>query len=281
MAPDNLRVDHALIFEMVILIRGAGEIASAIAHRLRRCGFSRIVMTETPAPLAVRRKVSFSEAVFNGEARVESVEAVLAVDIKDVSKIWKDSKIAVIVDPDCSVLSELRPDALVDAILAKRNTGVTINDAGLVITLGPGFTAGVDCHWLVETDRGHDLGRLIISGKTSLNTGEPGDILGQTHSRVLRAPFDGILNTFFDIGEQIEKGSVVCCINDIPIVAQISGVLRGILRSGSYVTRYTKIGDIDPRSQRSHCFTISDKARTISGSVLEVILATGNGVVSL
>lgn len=274
-------MDHALIFEMVILIRGAGEIASAIAHRLRRCGFSRIVMTETRAPLAVRRQVSFSEAVFNGEARVESVEAVLAGAVEDVNKIWKDSKIAVIVDPDCSVLSELRPDALVDAILAKRNTGVTINDAGLVIALGPGFTAGVDCHWLVETDRGHDLGRLIVSGKTSLNTGEPGDILGQTHSRVLRAPRDGILNSFFVIGEQIEQGSVVCSINGIPIVAQISGVLRGILRSGSYVTRYTKIGDIDPRSQRSHCFTISDKARTISGSVLEVILATGNGVASL
>ena len=269
------------MFEKVILIRGAGEIASAIAHRLRRCGFYRIVMTEIHSPLAVRRRVSFSEAVFTGRARVESVEAVLARAVEDLDKIWKDSKIAVIIDPNCSVLSGFYPDVMVDAILAKRNTGTTIDDAGLVIALGPGFIAGVDCHWLVETDRGHDLGRLLDSGATSLNTGEPGAIMGQTHSRVLRAPLDGVLNTFFDIGDQIEKGSVVCSINDRPIIAEISGVLRGILRSGSKVTSYTKIADIDPRSQRSYCSTISDKARTISGSVMEAILANVNGIAHL
>ncbi len=261
---------------LTILIRGSGEIASAIGHRLWRCGFSRIVMTETHAPLAVRRMVSFSEAVFNGKATVESVEAILAGAAGDVTRIWKDSRIAVIVDPDCAILHEIQPDTLIDAVLAKRNTGTKIDDARLVIALGPGFKAGDDCHCLIETDRGHDLGRIIISGPTSPNTGKPGDIMGQTHNRVLRAPLDGVLETFFEIGDQIEKGSLVASINNIPIEAQISGILRGILRSGSQVVRHAKIGDIDPRSQRPHCFTISDKARTISGSVLEAIMANRN-----
>lgn len=267
--------------DLVILIRGAGEIASAIAHRLWRCGFSRIVMTEMHAPMAVRRMVSFSEAVFNGHASVESVGAILANDTRDVPRIWKDSKIAVIVDPGCARIHEIQPDILIDAVLAKRNTGTKIDDAGLVIALGPGFEAGVDCHRLVETDRGHDLGRIITSGPTSLNTGEPGDIMGQTHSRVLRAPADGLLKTFFDIGDLIEKGSLVASIKDLPIEAQVSGVLRGILRSGSLVAACAKVGDIDPRSQLPNCFTISDKARTISGSVVEVIMAAQNSLLLL
>lgn len=278
MALENFGLDPALMSDLVILIRGAGEIASAIAHRLWRCGLSRIVMTETHSPLAVRRMVSFSEAVFNGNASVESVGAVMANTPGDFSRIWKDSKIAVIVDPGCALLHEIQPDILIDAVLAKRNTGTKIDDAGLVIALGPGFEAGVDCHRLVETDRGHDLGRIICTGPTSSNTGEPGNIMGQTHSRVLRAPIDGLLKTFFDIGDQIRKGSLVASIKDVPIEAQVSGVLRGILRSGSLVATYTKVGDIDPRSQIPHCFTISDKARTISGSVLEIILASKNSL---
>lgn len=230
-------------------------------------------MTETSEPLAVRRKVSFSEAVYEGDFVVEGVGASLAHSASDFSHIWNSGKIAVIVDPHCACLPELRPNVLIDAVLAKRNIGTKITDARLVMALGPGFEAGVDCHCLIETDRGHNLGRLVTSGATSVNTGEPGDIMGHTHKRVLRAPAEGTFESYFEIGDLVEKGCVVGSVQSVPVDAQISGVLRGILRTGTHVNHFTKLGDIDPRSVRSNCFTISDKARNISGSALEAILA--------
>ncbi len=265
------------MLQKTILIRGAGEIASGIAHRLWRAGFQRIVMTEIESPVAVRRRVSFSEAVFDGNACVENVQATLANVPHDIHKIWSKRRIALLVDPDCLFISEIRPQVIVDAILAKKNLGTTMALADFVIGLGPGFFAGNDCHCLIETNRGHNLGRLITHGPTSGNTGVPGSIMGQTHNRVLRAQSEGVLETWRHIGDFVEIHSPVALVSGKPVYAQISGFLRGILRSGSYVRTFLKIADIDPRMERDNCFTISDKARSLGGSVLEAILAQSHG----
>ncbi|MDD3472444.1 MAG: selenium-dependent molybdenum cofactor biosynthesis protein YqeB [Syntrophaceae bacterium] len=264
------------LFDKTVLIRGAGEIASGVAHRLWRSGFQKLVMTEIQNPIAVRRKVSFCEAVFDEEATVEKIEAALAKNIEDVFLIWNRYKIAVMVDPWLECLSGLKPDILVDAILAKRNLGTKMDHAGLVIGLGPGFEAGKDCHCIVETNRGHDLGRLIFSGYSSDNTGVPGSIMGQTLARVIRSPVEGVFESYFEIGALVESGTAVGKIADTLIESNLRGILRGIIRNGSYVGKYTKIGDIDPRSERRYCYTISDKARAVGGSVLEAILAHHN-----
>lgn len=262
---------------MKILIRGAGEIASGVAHCLWRSGFSNILLTEIQIPLAVRRKVSFSEAVFDGSATVEGLEAIRVQGMDDLFPVWERGCIAVIVDPPCQCIGELKPDVVVDAILAKRKLGNLKPDSGLLIALGPGFEAGHDCHCVIETNRGHDLGRLITKGTTSLNTGMPGAIMGQTHSRVLRAPTHGLLETSMQIGDRVDNGSVIAQVGGIPVHAQTGGILRGLLRPGYVVGNHAKIGDLDPRSDINYCHTISDKARSIGGSVLQAILAYRNG----
>lgn len=273
-------LDSTFMRDTTILIRGAGEIASGVAHRLWRSGFPNIVMTEIEKPVAVRRKVSFSEAVFDGKAVVEKLQAIKVDNITELFLVWKNCKIGVVVDPTCRCLDELRPDIIVDAILAKKNLGTTKGLAELVIALGPGFEAGVNCDCLIETNRGHNLGRLITRGTTSINTGIPGSIMGQTYSRVLRAPRDGILRTNYQIGDKVIEGDIVAWVANTPIIAQTGGVLRGLLRTASQVTEYVKVGDIDPRSERSYCYTISDKARAIAGSVLEAILAHIHGTLT-
>jgi xanthine dehydrogenase accessory factor len=262
---------------MKILIRGAGEIASGVAHRLWRCGFSNILLTEIQIPLAVRRKVSFSEAVFDGSATVEGLEAIRVQSMDELFPIWQRGGIAVIVDPLCQCIGEFNPDIVVDAILAKRKLGNIKLDSWLMIALGPGFEAGHDCHCVIETNRGHDLGRLITKGTTSVNTGMPGSIMGQTHSRVLRAPTKGLLETSRQICDRVDNGSVIAHVGGIPVHAQTDGILRGLLRPGYVIGKHAKIGDIDPRSDINYCHTISDKARSIGGSVLEAILANRSG----
>jgi xanthine dehydrogenase accessory factor len=261
---------------LVIGIKGAGEMASAAAWRLYMANIRRIVMLETAMPLAVRREVAFSEAVYAGSKTVEGVQAVKAAGAEQVRRIWAQGQIAVMVDPEAATLHGIRPDVLVDAILAKQNLGTRLSDAPLVIGLGPGFTAGEDVHVVVETRRGHHLGRILATGSAEPNTGIPAAVEGVTEDRVLRAPSEGEFMSSCRIGDWVKKGMAVGHVAGTEVIGRIDGVLRGLLRPGTWVTTGLKIGDIDPRGNVDHCCTISDKARSIAGSVLEAVLRTYN-----
>ena len=254
-----------------ILIKGGGDIASGVAWRLHQCGF-RIFITEIDQPMAVRRKVSFCEAVYDGRVDVEGVEAVLVKKVDDISNVWDEKKIPLLVDPDCRSRNTIKPQVLVDAILAKKNLGTSINDAPLVIALGPGFEAGEDTNFVVETNRGHNLGRLLIAGSAEPNTGVPGPVQGITTNRVLRAPVDGRWQNNVDIGDSVKKADQIGSVDKLPVKALIDGVLRGMIRPGITVTKGLKIGDIDPRGIKKYCHTISEKALAIGGGVLEGIM---------
>lgn len=258
--------------EMIICIKGAGEIASAVAWRLYMANIRKIFMLEGPRPLAVRRKVSFCEAVYEGTQEVEHVKAVHSNNVDEIKRCWNNSVIAVAVDPTWRLLEQLPANVVVDAILAKKNLGTTMNEAQLVIGLGPGFIAGQDVHMVVETKRGHDLGRIITSGSAESNTGIPGSIEGYTRERVLRAPAEGRFRSKKEIGNHVNKGDIIGKVDNMEVVAGIHGIIRGLIRPNSDVRRGLKIGDIDPRGEKDYCNTISDKARAISGSVLEAIL---------
>ena len=260
------------IDQLIILIRGGGELASGVAHRLHRSHF-KICMTEISHPLAVRREVAFSEAIYEGEKEVEGVRAKLISKPEEIESLWKKGNIPILVDPDAKKTRKfLKPDVLVDAIIAKKNLGTQISDAPLVIGLGPGFTAGEDVHIVVETNRGHGLGRMILSGTAEPDTGIPGEIGGYTMERVLRTMKKGIFHPQKSIGDRISEGAVVAVADDFPIIAKISGIVRGLLREGVEVKKGMKVGDIDSRGKKQSCFTISDKSRAIGGGVLEAIL---------
>ena len=256
---------------MLILIRGAGDIASGIAIRLHRSGFA-VVMTDTARPTAIRRMVSFSGAIISGSQRVEDVTARLARSADETAGILGGGDIAVLVDEGCACLEALRPDAVVDAILAKRNLGTTMDMAPAVIGVGPGFTAGVDCHAVVETMRGHTLGRVYYEGSALPNTAVPGLIGGFAGERVLRAPADGVFRQLREIGELVESGETVGTVDGKPMRCTIGGVLRGILADGTPVTRGMKSGDVDPRGNVENCYTVSDKALAVGGGALEAVL---------
>lgn len=262
--------------DLKILIRGAGEMATGCACRLYRSGFFRIVMTEVEKPLAVRRRVSFCEAVYEKKWTVEAVSAERVDSVEAAISLWESRTIAVLVDPFASSKNVLNPDILVDAVLAKKNTGVSMEDAPLVIALGPGFRAGKDAHYVIETNRGHNLGRVISDGWACPNTGAPGDIMGHTVSRVLRAPADGVFETDLSIGAPVAEGQVVGYVSGEPVKAVLDGVLRGLIRPGTPVRLNLKIGDIDPRGNPASCDTISEKARAIGGSVLEAVMRKYN-----
>ncbi len=262
--------------ELVIGIKGAGEMASAVAWRLYMANIRTIFMLETAAPLAVRRKVSFCEALYDGSQTVEGVTAFKAEQVEDTPRIWGKGGIAVIADPEWRTLPQIRPDVVVDAILAKSNLGTRRTDAPLVIGLGPGFVAGEDVHLVIETNRGHDLGRIITLGSAEPNTGVPGAVGGHTQTRVLRSPAAGEFRPVRRIGEQVRSGEAVGHVGDAAVVGGVDGVLRGLIRSGTRVAPGLKLGDIDPRGAVGHCFTISEKARAIAGSVLEAILRVYN-----
>jgi xanthine dehydrogenase accessory factor len=262
--------------ELVIAIKGAGEMATAVAWRLYMANLRRIVMLEIDHPLAVRCEVSFCEAVHDGYKEVEGVKAVLAENSDEVQKYWENNEIAVLVDPQWQSLERLKPNVSVDAILAKKNMGTRMSEADLVIALGPGFAAGTDAHAVIETNRGHNLGRIIMSGSAEPNTGIPGTIQGYTEERVLRAPGDGVFKAQKQIGDIVQKDDTMGLVGDTNVNAGIDGAVRGLIRSGSNVTPGLKLGDIDPRGEKSFCYTISDKARAIGGSVLEGILRRFN-----
>ena len=259
-----------------MVIKGAGEMASAVAWRIYMANIRQILMLETPSPLAVRREVSFCEAVLDGRQTVEGVEACAADDETAIRDAWTREQIAVVVDPNWKMLDRFGPHVVIDAILAKKNLGTHLNEAPLVIGLGPGFTAGQDVHLVIETNRGHNLGRIISTGAAEPNTGIPGPIDGYTEDRVLRAPCDGEFKARCAIGDQVKKGDTVATVAGDTVKAKIYGVLRGLIRSSSQVRQGLKLGDIDPRGSADFCHTISDKARAISGSVLEAILRVYN-----
>lgn len=256
---------------ILVLVKGAGDIATGVAHRLFRCGM-RVVMTEINQPTVVRRSVSFAEAVYEKSHTVEGLTARLAASHLEIDDVLNRGEIPVLVDPGAQEALRLKPAVVVDAIMAKRNTGTQISDAPLVIGLGPGFSAGSDVHGVVETNRGHHLGRVIWSGSAQPNTGIPAPVKGFTKERLLRAPADGVFLSCADIGRQVKAGDILGYVHDVPVRAEIGGLLRGIIKGGLPVRRGLKLGDIDPGGAVELCYTISDKARAVAGGVLEAIL---------
>lgn len=261
---------------MTVVIRGAGDLASGIALRLHRAGY-KIVMTEQPKPLAVRWTVSFCSAVLEKEASVEGVRARLVDSPEEAARSLEAEPevIPVLVDPELRCLDVLHPAALIDAILAKKNRGITRDLAPVVIGVGPGFSAPQDCHAVIETMRGHTLGRAIYEGEPIPNTGVPGSVGGYTLERLLRAPADGIFHPLATIGDEVEAGQTVAEVDGVPMKAEISGILRGLLQPGLPVWKGLKAGDVDPRCRRFHCYTVSDKALSIGGGALEALLHFG------
>lgn len=256
---------------MLVLIKGAGDLATGTAVRLHRAGFE-VVMTDIARPTAVRRTVAFCQCVYDGTATVEGVTARHVANATEARTALDRVEIPVLIDPEAKILKELPFDAVVDAILAKKNMGTRITDAAVVLALGPGFTAGEDCHGVVETMRGHDLGRLLTTGSAIPNTGVPGDIGGYTGERIIRATADGVFEPVAQIGQTVRKGDLVARSGGEPVCALMDGMVRGMLPAGLMVKAGMKSGDIDPRCEARHCFTVSDKARAIGGGVLEGLL---------
>lgn len=257
---------------ILIVIRGGGDLATGVAVRLFRAGFS-VMILEVEHPTVIRLPVSFARAVYEGKAIVEEIEAVLIPSWGKVENTIKQGNIPVLVDPEGSCIEKISPAVLVDAILAKRNLGTRKEQAPLVIGLGPGFTAGEDVDVVVETIRGHNLGRVYYKGQAASDTGVPGEVGGESKRRLLRAPAEGKIIPLHKIGDLIQAGEVIAEVERVPLKAEISGVLRGLIYPKSRVTRGMKVGDIDPRGVRKYCFTVSDKARSIGGAVLEAICA--------
>lgn len=259
---------------MLILIKGAGDIATGIAVRLKNAGMQ-VVMTEIAIPTTVRRSVAFSRAVYEGSAVVENITAKLVLDFAQIPAVLQRDEIPVLIDPRCEVLKSIHFDAVVDSILAKKNLSTDPTQAPVVIGIGPGFSVPQDCHCVIETQRGHDLGRCIYQGCAAKNTGIPGEIGGYTVERLLRAPCDGIFHPILAIGDAVKAGQTVALVDDQPVTAQIDGIVRGLLQDNVPVKAGMKSGDIDPRGCYEHCFTVSDKARAVGGGVLEAILHLG------
>lgn len=256
-----------------VIVRGGGDLGSGIIYRLTRAGFPVLVL-ELETPLFVRRTVCFGDAVYERTRTVEGVTSRLAVDLEDAKRILQRGEVPVLIDPQGQTLTAWSPVAVIDARMEKRNLGTTIHDAPLVIGLGPGFTAGADCHAVIETNRGHDLGRVIWHGSAEPDTGEPGSIMNKTHSRVLRAPADGHLKPMGAIGDLIPEGAVIALVDGVPVTAPFTGMLRGLTHPRVFVRAGMKVGDLDPRVTRQHCFTISDKSLAVGGGALEAVLSS-------
>lgn len=255
----------------MLIIRGGGDIATGVAYRLYMAGF-KVAILEIEQPLSIRRKVSFSEAIYEKEIIVEDVKAVHVKSIKEIyTEIYKGN-IPVYIDENGSSIQELMPIVLIDSILAKKNLGTTKKLAKNTIGIGPGFEAGLDVDLVIESMRGHNLGRVIYKGKAEENTGIPGIILGYGEERVIRASGNGYVENLYSIGDLVEKNTPICKIEDKYVYSEISGVIRGLIKEGLLVHEGMKIGDIDPRGIVENAFTISDKARSVGGGVLEAVM---------
>lgn len=277
--------------KILIICRGGGDLATGIVHRLFRAGFPVLVL-ETDSPAAIRRQVSFSEAVYDGTATVEGVtaERIASANRASVNHVLEEGRVPLLVDPEGSSIPLLKPDIVVDAIIAKKNMGTAKEMAPLVIGVGPGFTAGEDVDLVVESMRGHNLARIFTTGAALPNTGIPGNIGGFTKERVLHAEAAGYMKNIRKIGDIVKKGEEIARIYEkmtedgtfsgsyVSVEASISGMIRGLIREGYHFQKGFKIADIDPReSEIANCFTISDKARSIGGSVLEAVCGYVNG----
>jgi xanthine dehydrogenase accessory factor len=259
------------------VIKGAGDLATGVALCLHRAGFA-VAMTELARPTAVRRTVAFAQAVYDGNTSVEGTDAV-RVDLVDIDDALARAAIPVVVAEDASEVVEIvNPVLLVDAIVAKRNLGTRMSDARAVVALGPGFMAGRDAHAVIETKRGHDLGRVLFKGSAQANTSVPGEVGGFSWQRVVRSPTSGTFRAAARIGDIVTTADTVGYVDEEPVRVELDGVLRGLLCSGLHVTPGYKLGDVDPRGNQSRCFTVSDKARAIGGGVLEAACALLGGV---
>jgi len=261
--------------DILVVIRGGGDLATGVAVRVFRAGFS-VMILEVEHPTVIRLPVSFARAVYEGKAMVEDIEAILIPSWEKAEDIIKQGKVPVLVDPEGYCIEKLSPTVIVDAILAKRNLGTRKDQAPLVIGLGPGFTAGEDVDVVIETKRGHNLGRVYYQGQAASDTGVPGEVGGESKRRLLRAPAKGKIVPLHQIGDLVKAGEIIAEVEGIPLKAEISGVLRGLIYPQSWVTKGMKVGDIDPRGIREYCFTVSDKARSIGGAVLEAVCANLN-----
>jgi xanthine dehydrogenase accessory factor len=267
--------ERACLNELKIVIKGAGEMASGVARRLYMAGMRNILMTEIPEPLSVRRMVSFCEAIFEGKMEVEGVSAEHIQHVEGVRSVWEKQNIAVLVDPQWKSIGIVKPHVVIDATMVKRNLGTKKDEAPLVIGVGPGFKTGYDVHIVVESNRGHDLGRTIYEGAAEPYTGIPGQMMAYTKERVLRAPAAGRVKHLRVLGDSVKLGDPVLTVDNVTLLAPIDGILRGLIREIS-VVKNEKVGDIDPRGKVEYCHTISDKARAISGGVLEAIMHVYN-----
>lgn len=266
--------------ENLVIVRGGGDIATGTIYKLYQCGF-KVLVLETENPSAIRRNVAFSEAVYNGTQRVENLTCHLAKTVDEAVCMLEEGKLAMLIDPKGESIDRLKPMAVVDGILAKKNLGTNRKMAPITIALGPGFTAGEDVDAVIETMRGHSLGRVIYEGKAIKNTGIPGMVGGYTKERVIHSPAAGVMKNVRKITDTVRKGEIIAFIEtemeQIPVAATIDGLLRGLIRDGYPVTKGFKIADIDPRlNEFDNCFTISDKARCIAGGVVEAILHLKN-----
>lgn len=250
------------------IVRGGGDLATGIIYRLWRAGF-KVLALEIEKPLVVRRTVSAAQAIFDGEYTIEDMPV---KKINNINDLYWNKDVSIYVDPLGKSIRYLKPDVLVDAIMAKVNIGTRIDMAPLVIGVGPGFTAKVDVDYVVETKRGHTLGRLISSGSAIPNTGIPGMEMGYTIERILRSPSDGFVKALKDIGDYVLPGEIIAYVNGYPVYAEIKGVLRGLIHPSVNTSKNLKIGDIDPKNEKKYCFSITDKALAVGGGVLEALL---------
>ena len=262
--------------EQIVVVRGGGDIATGTIAKLHHSGY-KVLVLEAQSPSAIRRHVALSEAVYEGTSRVEDIVCQLVTTLSEARNVWDQGQVPLMVDPEGTVMETIRPWAVVDAILAKKNLGTHRGMADITVALGPGFTAGQDVDIVIETMRGHNLGRLILEGTAMPNTGVPGVIAGYGKERVIHAPADGMLKGCSKIGDFVENGQIIAWLEQdgcrVGVEASISGLLRGLIRDGYPVKKGLKIADIDPRkSEYENCFTISDKARCIAGGVLEALL---------
>lgn len=258
-----------------VLVRGAGDLASGVILRLHQCGF-RVLCTECAQPSAIRRRAAFCDAVYDNAAEVEGVLCRRAINLDQIAQYWSRREIPLIVDEPLACLEAVRPAAVVDAILAKRNLGTHRAMAPITIGLGPGFVAGADVDAVIETMRGHNLGRVLYTGEAQANTGVPGLVGGESSLRVIYAPATGAIIHCAEIGDLVTKGQTIAMLGNTPVTAGITGVLRGLIRQGYPVRKGLKIADIDPRTaERENCFSVSDKARCIAGGVVEALLRLG------
>lgn len=266
--------------ENLVIVRGGGDIATGTIYKLYQCGF-RVLVLEIANPSAIRRNVAFSEAVYNGTQKVEKLTCHLAKTVEEAVSMLEEGKLVMLIDPKGESIDRLKPMAVVDGILAKKNLGTNRKMAPITIALGPGFTAGEDVDAVIETMRGHSLGRVIYERQAIANTGIPGMVGGFTKERVIHSPAAGVMKNVSKITDTVRKGEVIAFIEtetgQIPVEATIDGLLRGLIRDGYPVTKGFKIADIDPRlNEFDNCFTISDKARCIAGGVVEAILHLKN-----